>query len=56
MGLERSPRQRIAREYRDYIHYELAVRRHVIALRIGVVLAIVLGIVNLALHVLARVG
>jgi len=44
------PKRRIAREYRDYVQYELDVRRHVIVLRIGVVLAILLGILNLVLH------
>ncbi len=56
MRIENSHKDRIAKEYRAYIDYEIGVRRHVILLRIGVALAILLGLLNLALHLLARVG
>jgi hypothetical protein len=56
MRIWKSSGNQIAREYRAYLHYELRVRRHVIILRLGVVLAILLGLLNLFLHLQGRAG
>jgi len=49
MKIERCPKDRVLREYRHYVRYDLSVRRHIVFLRFGVALAILLGIANLVL-------
>ena len=47
MKIRESTGDRIAKEYRDYVQYELAIRRHVVLLRIGVVFAVLPGFLRL---------
>jgi len=54
MKIRKSTRDRITREYRDYVQYELAIRRRVVLLRIGVVCAMLPGFLNLVLHLQVR--
>jgi hypothetical protein len=60
MQLQKKPRgsirSRISNEYRAYLRYELGIRRQVILLRVGVVVAILLGLVNFVLNLQARIG
>jgi hypothetical protein len=51
MRTRRAPKDQVRREYRHYLRYELSVRRHIIILRFGFVLAILLGLANLFLLV-----